>query len=68
MNPSRAIFPVVRFGADGLMDLLGTGFFISTNGLFVTARHVLSAPFDSRGRHSLDADNEPMFNGSQLQP
>jgi hypothetical protein len=49
-NPSRAIFPIVRFGADGSMDLLGTGFFISTNGLFVTARHVLSAPFDSRGR------------------
>jgi hypothetical protein len=32
------------------MDLLGTGFFITTNGLFVTARHVLMAPFDQRGR------------------
>lgn len=49
-DPSRAIFPIVRFNAAGEMDLLGTGFFISTCGLFVTARHVLLAPFDSTGR------------------
>jgi Trypsin-like peptidase domain len=49
-DPSRAIFPIVRFMAESKVELLGTGFFISTNGLFVTARHVLSAPFDSKGR------------------
>jgi hypothetical protein len=31
------------------MYLLGTGFFITTSGLFVTARHVLMATFDSHG-------------------
>jgi hypothetical protein len=49
-NPSLAIFPIVRFKPDGKMDLLGTGFFVCTNGLFVTARHVLSAPFDAKGQ------------------
>lgn len=32
------------------MHLLGTGFFISTTGLFVTARHVLMDTFDAQGR------------------
>jgi len=49
-DPWRGIFPIVRFSPDGAMDLLGTGFYISTNGLFVTARHVLSAPFDQTER------------------
>jgi len=31
------------------MHLLGTGFFITTTGLFVTARHVLLDTFDSHG-------------------
>jgi hypothetical protein len=48
-DPSSAIFPIVKYDAAGVMDLLGTGFFISTVGLFVTARHVLSDPFDRRG-------------------
>lgn len=43
-----AIFPVIRHHIDGKIDLLGTGFFVSNNGLFVTARHVLEAPFDPR--------------------
>jgi hypothetical protein len=49
-DPSSVVFPIVQQRADGTWDLLGTGFFISTNGLFVTARHVLRAPFDSSGR------------------
>lgn len=32
------------------MHLLGTGFFISTNGLFITAKHILLDPFGARGR------------------
>lgn len=43
---SRAIFPIIRSYADGRIDLLGTGFFISPDGLFASARHVLDAPFD----------------------
>lgn len=45
-DASRAIFPIIRVYPGGEIDLLGTGFFISTSGLFVTARHVLEAPFD----------------------
>ncbi len=45
-DASRAVFPIVRFDPEGRVDLLGTGFYITTTGLFVTARHVLQAPFD----------------------
>lgn len=50
IDPSYAIFPVIRYDSEGHVHILGTGFFISTNGLFVTARHVLMAPFDGKGR------------------
>ena len=43
---ARAIFPIIRQCSDGTIDLLGTGFFISQNGIFVSARHVLDAAFD----------------------
>jgi hypothetical protein len=43
-----AVFPIVRYVEHGKIDLLGTGFFIATCGVFVTARHVLKAPFDDR--------------------
>jgi len=47
----RAIFPIVRYDSDGRLHLVGTGFFIATNGLFVTAKHVLMhGVFDSTGR------------------
>ncbi|MGA3373155.1 MAG: hypothetical protein ABSC48_15485 [Terracidiphilus sp.] len=48
VDANRVIFPIIRYTPDNQIDLLGTGFFISTNGLFVTARHVLQAPFDRR--------------------
>jgi hypothetical protein len=48
VDGSPAVFPIIRSYPDGKIDLLGSGFFISTNGLFVTARHVLQAPFDTR--------------------
>jgi hypothetical protein len=50
INPGHAIFPIVRYDTGGRMDLLGTGFFITTNGLFVTARHVLMGTFDENHR------------------
>jgi hypothetical protein len=49
-DPGLATFPIVRYDTDSRMHLIGTGFFIATNGLFVTARHVLMDPFDSKGR------------------
>lgn len=49
-NPSHGIFPIIRYDEAGRIHLLGTGFFISTTGLFVTARHVLMDTFDSKGR------------------
>ena len=46
----RAIFPIVRYDSDGKLHLVGTGFFITTNGLFITAKHVLmDGVFDSEG-------------------
>ncbi len=41
----EGIFPIVRYDNEGRLHLLGTGFFISNNGLFATAKHVLNAPF-----------------------
>lgn len=47
VNFNQSIFPIVRSDEKGHFHLLGTGFYITTNGLFVTARHVLMAPLDS---------------------
>jgi len=49
-NPGLAIFPIVRYDSETRVRLLGTGFFITTTGLFVTAAHVLRAVFDRKGR------------------
>jgi len=49
-DASHGIFPIVQYDGEGRIYLLGTGFFISTTGLFVTARHVLMDTFDSKGR------------------
>lgn len=49
-NFNESIFPIVRSDDRGHFHLLGTGFFITTNGLFITARHVLRDPFDSKGQ------------------
>ena len=44
----QSIFPIIRSDDQGRFHLLGTGFYITTNGLFVTARHVLMDPLDSK--------------------
>jgi hypothetical protein len=49
-DPCHSVFPIVRYDSNGRMHLLGTGFFITTVGLFVTARHVLLDTFDEKGR------------------
>jgi hypothetical protein len=40
-NPSGHTFPLLTHDADGRWRLIGTGFYISDGGLFVTARHVV---------------------------
>ncbi len=49
VNPEYAIFPIVKYPQEK-MHLIGTGFFISTTGLFVTVKHVLMDPFDPDGK------------------
>jgi trypsin-like peptidase len=46
----QSIFPIMRTDDHGRFHLLGTGFYITVNGLFITARHVLMDPLDSSGQ------------------
>jgi len=41
IDPSKAICPIFRQEDDGSLKLIGTGFYICNNGIFVTAAHVL---------------------------
>jgi hypothetical protein len=43
----QVIFPILKQVDEDRLELIGTGFFISVNGLFVSAKHVLRDPFDS---------------------
>lgn len=45
---SDAIFPIVK-SVDGKIYQIGTGFFICTNGIFLTASHVLRDVLDTSG-------------------
>jgi hypothetical protein len=49
VNPGHSIFPIVKVFKKRV-HLVGTGFFITSDGLFVTAKHVLMDPFDGDGR------------------
>ena len=48
-RPHEAIFPIVKQLQSGSLGFIGTGFFISNNGLFATAKHVLSDVLDEDG-------------------
>ncbi len=45
-NPVGHTFPLLTHDADGRWRLIGTGFYISGDGLFVTARHVIEDVLD----------------------
>lgn len=42
VHGNEAIFPIIRMLDEETIEILGTGFFISYNGLFVTAKHVIT--------------------------
>ncbi len=41
-NPYDAIFPIVSQKPDGTFISIGTGFFVTQNGVFITAAHVIN--------------------------
>ena len=47
---NNSVFPLIKYYNQSDAKLVGTGFFISNNGLFVTAKHVLMDVFDSKGK------------------
>jgi hypothetical protein len=49
-NASEVVFPIVTQHAAGKFALIGTGFFIAENGVFVTAAHVVTAVLDRLGK------------------
>lgn len=49
VKPETAIFPILKRTNDGNFYLIGTGFFITDTGLFVTAKHVLLDVIDANG-------------------
>ncbi len=48
-NPGEAIFPILTQLPDKTFQLVGTGFFIGQEGLFVTAAHNILAVLDANG-------------------
>lgn len=46
-DPGAAIFPILKQTGDGNYHFIGTGFFITNNGLFATAKHVLMDVIDA---------------------
>lgn len=49
VDPTQAIFAIFKQTRDGSLQMLGTGFFITTLGIFVTAKHVFMDVIDKRG-------------------
>lgn len=45
-NPVGHTFPLLKHDAEGQWHLIGTGFYISNDGLFVTAKHVINDVFE----------------------
>lgn len=66
-DPSHSIFPIVKY-VDGKMHLIGTGFFITTHGIFITAKHVLMDPFDRDGREKYPIGVIQMISGNIYYP
>jgi hypothetical protein len=69
VDPSSAIFPILRSPQGELPVVVGTGFYIAHQGLFATARHVLEECFDTQREptipltivHRFPAENRIVF-------
>lgn len=48
-DPGHAIFPIATQRQDGVFLVIGTGFFVAANGIFVTAAHVVETVLDAEG-------------------
>jgi hypothetical protein len=52
VDPNEVIFPIVQQEPNGLFRLIGTGFFITDDGLFASAKHVLLDVIDEAGNQT----------------
>lgn len=53
LDPSSAIFPILRNPQGVAPEVIGTGFYIAHQGLFATARHVLEECLDAQGKPTI---------------
>lgn len=49
VEPNEVVFPILRQEPSKHLHLVGTGFFIAENGIFITAKHVVTSVLDSHG-------------------
>lgn len=52
-SPSESTFPILKQLENDNWQLIGTGFFIAKNGIFLTAKHVLKDVLDNKNRQTL---------------
>ncbi len=49
IDTHEAVFPILRMDSSQHLHLVGTAFFIADNGIFATAKHVVTSVFDPDG-------------------
>ena len=49
VDPKEAIFPILKHEENGDVKFIGTGFFVTTLGFFISARHVFKDILDDKG-------------------
>ena len=50
VDPKEIVFPILKNEDNGNVKMIGTGFFITKFGIFLTAKHVLEDVLDKKGR------------------
>lgn len=50
VDPKEAIFPILKHYDNGVVKMLGTGFFVTRIGFFVSAKHVFQDAIDADGK------------------
>lgn len=54
INAATAVFPIIKELSDNSLELVGTGFFISGTGIFVTAKHVIMDVVDEKSKRQIN--------------